>query len=68
MANIETPNAGGEDLSCWLCEPYGAPCETSEIRRIEAFYKAESLTVCGHTICAATVAPAERPPARPAAD
>jgi hypothetical protein len=53
MPPSETNEAEQTGLSCWLCEPYGPPRESSEVRRIESFYKVECLTVCGQTICAA---------------
>jgi hypothetical protein len=38
--------AEGQEFACWLCEPYGVPCETSEVSRIAAYYRVECLTVC----------------------
>ena len=42
------------ELSCWLCEAYGAPCpRTSEVSRCAGYYSVEALVVFGTCICPA---------------
>ena len=49
--SVSQPKAAG--LARWVLAPYGVPGETSEVRRIEGFYAAEDLTICGDAVCGA---------------
>jgi hypothetical protein len=53
--------AARRQFASWLCDPYGAPCETSEVSRIVAYYRVECLTVCAAR-CRAAAADIPEPP------
>ena len=41
-----------QNVSHWLCEPYGAPCpRTSEVSRCAGYYTVEALVAFGTGIC-----------------